>query len=170
MVEPMTLVFPVAGGARYVDDFGTPRVGHTHQGNDLFAEEGRALLAVEPGVVRLADNALGGFAVSLQGDSGARYYYAHMRERTPLANGARVAAGDFVGTLGRTGNAKATPPHLHFEVHPQGGAAVDPFPLLQVAEIRHAPPRGIHETPLAQGLAFAALAVVMGGVAWYAAR
>jgi peptidoglycan LD-endopeptidase LytH len=66
----------------------------------------------------------------LRGDNGDHYWYMHLTEHT-AANGARVSAGDQVGTNGSTGNAHPSAPHLHFERHPGGGSAVNPYPLLR---------------------------------------
>ena len=63
------------------------------------------------------------------GADGTRYYYAHLESfAAGLTDGAKVIRGDILGTVGMTGD--ATGPHLHFEIHPNGGAAVDPAPYL----------------------------------------
>lgn len=64
----------------------------------------------------------------LRGDDGSSYRYLHLSAHT-AANGARVQAGDEVGRNGATGNAST--PHLHFEVHPGGGSAINPYPMLR---------------------------------------
>jgi murein DD-endopeptidase MepM/ murein hydrolase activator NlpD len=131
-------IFPVAAapGTHYRDDWGEPRSGgRTHQGNDLFGPEGTPLLAVEDGTIAKAYvDPLGGNAVTLRGASGTSYYYAHLSSFAVKA-GDRVRAGDKVGTLGKTGNAQGTPPHLHFEVHPGGGPAVDPYAYLRASRV-----------------------------------
>jgi len=126
-------VFPVANGARYTDDWGDPRSGgRSHAGNDLFSTEGTPLLAADDGEVRYGTDVLGGNVANLRSPDGTRYYYAHLSAFE--GTNRQVRAGDVIGYMGRTGNAANTPTHLHFEVHPGGGAAIDPFPLLNAAQ------------------------------------
>ncbi len=134
-------VFPVAGPHSYSDTFGAPRMfgtayAHLHQGTDIFASSGTPLLAVERGVlIRVGSDTLGGTKLWLVGASGTRYYYAHLSAFAEgVAEGKVVAAGDVVGFVGNTGNAATTPAHLHFEVHPNGGPAVNPYPLLRIVD------------------------------------
>jgi murein DD-endopeptidase MepM/ murein hydrolase activator NlpD len=134
-------VFPVGGPHSYSDTFGAPRMSgtayaHLHQGTDVFAAHGTPLLACERGVViKLGTDTLGGTKLWLVGASGTRYYYAHLSAYAPdLVENKVVQAGDVVGFVGNTGNAATTPAHLHFEVHPDGGAAVNPYPLLRIVD------------------------------------
>jgi murein DD-endopeptidase MepM/ murein hydrolase activator NlpD len=134
-------VFPVAAPHKFGNDFGNPRmVGtqyeHTHQGTDIFAEYGAPLVACERGVVtRVGTDTLGGTKLWVVGQSGTRYYYAHLSGYAPgLADGMVVEAGTLVGFVGDSGNARGGTPHLHFEVHPQGGPAVNPYFLLRAAD------------------------------------
>jgi murein DD-endopeptidase MepM/ murein hydrolase activator NlpD len=133
--------FPVAGPTNFIDSFGFPRMTgteyeHWHEGTDVFADSGTPLVACERGVVtRMGSNVLGGITVWLRGESGVSYYYAHLSAfAAGVAAGSVVEAGTVLGYVGNTGNAATTPPHLHFEVHPNGGDAVNPFPLLSVAQ------------------------------------
>ncbi len=132
--------FPVGGDRdhSYVDSFLAPRMAgtsaaHRHQGVDIFAALGTPVVAVERGVVgRVGEVSLGGLRVWLLGETGTNYYYAHLsRFADGLTEGQFVEAGTVLGFVGTTGNAVGTSPHLHFQVHPDGGAAVNPYPLLR---------------------------------------
>ena len=132
-------VFPVAGPNSFADTFGAPRMfgtayAHLHQGTDIFATSGTPLVAVERGVlIKVGSDVLGGTKLWLVGASGTRYYYAHLSAFAPgVTEGLLVSAGDVVGYVGNSGNAISTPAHVHFEVHPNGGAAVNPYPLLRI--------------------------------------
>jgi murein DD-endopeptidase MepM/ murein hydrolase activator NlpD len=127
------LVCPVQGPHHFRDTWGAPRSGgRTHMGVDMMADRGTPLVAIESGTVgRLSNGGLGGITVWLLGDSGTEYYYAHMDAWDPgLAQGQRVPIGGALGTVGSTGNAPDAWPHLHFEIHPNGGDAVNPFPTV----------------------------------------
>jgi murein DD-endopeptidase MepM/ murein hydrolase activator NlpD len=114
-------VFPVYGAAAYTDTFGAPRANTGwHHGEDIFAPLGAPILAVANGIVfSVGWNDIGGLRLWLQDLAGNEFYYAHLSAFSPLAvNGAQVRAGDVLGFMGNTGDAEATPPHLHFEIHP----------------------------------------------------
>jgi murein DD-endopeptidase MepM/ murein hydrolase activator NlpD len=138
-------VFPVADPHTFQEDFGDPRLpgtefAHFHEGCDVVAAEGTELYAAERGVItQVSASQLGGNGLWLKGESGTSYYYAHLSKyAATLRAGQVVDAGELVGYVGHTGDAYG--PHLHFEVHPGGGSAVDPYPLLLVAdEQRHLP-------------------------------
>lgn len=136
-------VFPIAGPHNFISSFGFCRDGcnRSHQGNDLFAARGTPVVAVEDGwVERISQNRLGGLVVWTRGRSGYRYYYAHLDSYAPgLQAGAEIAAGAYIGGVGDTGNAKGTPPHLHFEIHPGHGPAIDPYRILAGAPVLSAP-------------------------------
>lgn len=134
-------VFPVGDPHHFVDTFGAPRmVGteyeHAHQGTDIFAPMGTDLYAVERGVItRVGTDVLGGTKLWLTGASGVRYYYAHLSGYAEgIVEGTLVEAGQLVGYVGNTGNARSTPPHVHFEVHPRQDFAVNPYPILAVTD------------------------------------
>ena len=103
---------------------------HWHEGTDIFAPAGTPLLAVERGVVsRMGNEVLGGTILWLKGESGTSYYYAHLSAFAPgITPGMVVESGTVLGFVGNTGNARTTPPHLHFEIHPGGGAPINPYP------------------------------------------
>lgn len=122
-------VCPLAAPNAFSDTWGAPRSGgRSHQGVDMFAAYGAPLYAVTSGTVRLSNSALGGLSIHLTGDDGDRYYYAHLSD-TFVGSGQRVVAGQHIGANGNSGNARSTPPHLHWQYHPGGGAAVNPYPL-----------------------------------------
>ena len=126
--------FPVAGDASWSDDWLEARFGppfHLHQGNDIFAARGTPVRAPFNGVVRFEDGGLGGKAAYVTLPDGTFYYMAHLDgfSRTKPGGGA-VKQGEVVGYVGDTGNAAGGSPHVHFEVHPGGGAAVNPKPIL----------------------------------------
>jgi Peptidase family M23 len=132
-------VFPVYGSASYTNTFGAPRANTGwHHGEDIFAPLGAPILAVADGVVySVGWNDIGGLRLWLQDRAGNEFYYAHLSAFSPLAvNGAQVRAGDVLAFMGNTGDAEATPYHLHFEIHPaalmyQGyDGVVAPYPYL----------------------------------------
>jgi murein DD-endopeptidase MepM/ murein hydrolase activator NlpD len=133
--------FPVASGYSFGDSFGAPRmVGteyeHWHEGTDILAPLGTELLACERGVItRVGTGVLGGITLWLKGESGTSYYYAHLTGFAPMIReGLVVETGTVLGYVGTTGNAVGGPPHVHFEVHPGGGPAINPYPILRVAQ------------------------------------
>jgi len=124
------IICPMPGSA-YGDSWGAPRSGgRRHEGVDMLAPMGTPIYAVVSGMVNFKQNRLGGNAVSLAGDNGNRYYYAHLSRYE--GTNRRVNQGDVIGYNGDTGNATGIP-HLHFEVHPGGGLAVNPTPSVRVA-------------------------------------
>src|SRR5436190_9653271 len=147
------LVFPVVGAVTYSDDFGAPRAGGAHQGNDILADKKAPAVAVESGKVKFwTTSATAGCMLYLYGDSGTTYLYIHLNNDLTshndndgscvagtsyapgLKDGARVTAGQLIGYVGDSGDANGIHPHLHFEVHPNDGAAVDPYPYLRKAQ------------------------------------
>jgi len=121
-------VCPVAGPISLTDSFGAPRPGgRVHEGNDLLAAAGTPELAVQPGVVTADPNTLGGNALILRSASGYSYY-AHL---SAYGRTGPVPAGAVIGYAGTSGDAKGLIAQLHFEWHPGGGPAVDPFPFLE---------------------------------------
>lgn len=127
-----SLNFPVSG-ANYKDVgsfWGAARDGgkRSHKGVDIFAKRGTPVVAVSGGVARAKQNNLGGKVVWLyNAGEGKSYYYAHLDSQ--LVKGNLVKVGDTLGLVGNTGNAKYTPPHLHFGIY-GGSGAVDPFPFI----------------------------------------
>jgi len=99
----------------------------------MMSPRGTPLVAIEAGYVqRMGNYGLGGVTVWLKGNSGDEYYYAHLDGwASGLRTGQRMSVGELLGYVGNTGNARYTAPHLHFEHHPGGGSAVNPYPLVK---------------------------------------
>jgi murein DD-endopeptidase MepM/ murein hydrolase activator NlpD len=122
---------PVDPPRSYSSSFGAPRVGHTHQGNDIFAPEGTPIRAPFAGRAEEGYDGLGGIVVHVYGSqNGGDYVYNAHLTRHAGVDGQFVRPGDLIGYVGNTGNASGTSPHDHFEYHPAGGSAVDPYPYL----------------------------------------
>ena len=114
-------------GAGFTDDFGRPRPGgRTHEGVDMHAPSGIPELAVVAGNVTYGDGGGGGMGAYIAGDDGNRYVYYHLSAYVGPPR--HVSPGEVIGKLGATGD--ATGPHLHFEIHPGGGPAIDPYATL----------------------------------------
>ena len=123
LVDGMICPLP---GAAYANDFGAPRTGHTHEGNDMFAPTGTPELAIASGNVTYGDGGGGGMGAYIAGDDGNRYVYYHLSAYVGPPR--HVTAGEVIGKVGATGD--ATGPHLHIEIRPFGGPAIDPHPTL----------------------------------------
>lgn len=126
---------PIGQPHNFSDTWGAPRSGgRSHKGVDIFADEGIPLYAYTSGTLRLTSSNLGGVSLWVNSDTGDEYYYAHLSAYADgIATGTRVNVGDLVGYTGKTGNARTTPAHLHWEVHPGGGDAVNPTPYARAA-------------------------------------
>lgn len=129
------LAFPVDGhGVRAIQSrFGVDREGgrRQHHGVDIFAPRGTPVIAAAAGVVnRVQITNLGGKVVWLRDPvRNANLYYAHL-DSQHVSAGQEVEPGDTLGFVGNTGNARTTPPHLHFGLYRRGEGPVDPFPFL----------------------------------------
>jgi len=149
---PARLVFPVVGPTRFSDDFGAARGRGGHQGNDVLAVRGAPVVAVEAGNVELWTRSPGaGCMLYLYGRSGTTYLYVHLNNdltrgndnrgscvdgvayAPALRDGQHVRAGELLGYVGDSGDANGLHPHLHFELHPGGRAAISPYRWLRDA-------------------------------------
>lgn len=128
-------VFPVQGQCWFGDTYQAPRGGgRTHEGSDVIAAKGKLLYAVVSGriskVYTDSPTAISGNGLRVAQDNGTYFTYLHMDGFAPgIELGVPVTAGQVIGYVGETGNAPT--PHLHFEVHPNGGGAVNPYSVLK---------------------------------------
>jgi len=146
------IVFPIIGNVRFSDDFGAPRVGHTHAGNDIFGVKMQQLVAAQDGYLSHVPfpEPYYGYSVFLDGDDGYDYWYLHMNNDNPgtddgLGGGINayaydiesrnpVTKGQLIGYIGDSGNAEQTSPHLHFEIHRSDGNVINPYQTLIAAQ------------------------------------
>jgi hypothetical protein len=146
------LIFPVLGKFRYGNDYGDARAQGRHQGIDIVAPRKALAVAAEAGRVKFhVTSWAAGCMLYLYGQSGTTYIYIHLNNDLGATNdnkgrcapgiafapglrtGMRVAAGEPIGFVGDSGDANGITPHLHFEVHPNDGASVNPFTHLNRA-------------------------------------
>ncbi|TVR35207.1 MAG: hypothetical protein EA388_07570 [Nitriliruptor sp.] len=124
------------GVTHFIDSWGFPRSGgRSHKGTDVMGPMGSPVYAFTSGVIsRHSNSRLGGISLYLRGDDGNTYFYTHLQGYAGAgAVGNRVEAGEHVAYNGNTGNARGGAPHIHFERHPGGGSAVNPYPYLAAA-------------------------------------
>ena len=145
------MVFPVVGDVSYTDTFGDPRGGgRTHEGQDLLADKMTPVVAVAAGTVGWMHNEQGGncCAMALEHDDGWASWYIHLNNDTPgtddglgwgfavgIEPGVHVEAGQLIGFVGDSGNAEATVPHLHFELHDPEGTPANSYDALVQAPV-----------------------------------
>jgi murein DD-endopeptidase MepM/ murein hydrolase activator NlpD len=124
-------VCPVDGAVTFRDSWGEPRPGgRSHTGTDMMAPIGTPLVAIESGTIWAPNwHYAGGLGLYINGDSGDRWYYAHMNAYAPgIVDGTRVTAGQLVGYVGETGNASV--PHLHLGYLPGSAYYDNPYPIV----------------------------------------
>ncbi len=175
-----SLVFPVAGSkAKTGSYWGDARDGgkRNHEGIDIFAPKKTPVIAAANGyVTRVAEGGIGGKTVWMRAsEHDIHLYYAHLDEQK-VTDGQSVKKGDTLGTVGNTGNAKFTPPHLHFGVYTSSGP-IDPLPFVNPA-VRIAPalksqnlkeqlvisnPRSVKDERLKRGTVLTPLAITKDG-------
>jgi murein DD-endopeptidase MepM/ murein hydrolase activator NlpD len=124
---------PVAGAVSFSDSWGDSRSGgRAHQGVDMIAARNTPIVAIYSGTIdRLTNGNLSGLAIWLRADNGDLFFYAHLESFGDVSDGQSVSEGQVIGYNGSSGNAPAFLPHLHFEWHPGGGGAVNPYPLVR---------------------------------------
>lgn len=131
-LDPDRYAFPVAGEVSYGE------YHHDYPATDIFARIGTPVVACVAAVVLRVSRAevgKGGITVTLRGEDGWRYYYAHLSGIAPdVAPGDVIRAGQLLGWSGNSGNARNTPPHLHFGISLYGSTAgeISPYPYLNV--------------------------------------
>ena len=131
-------VFPVQGPCNYENTWHAPRgTDRQHLGVDIIAKEGNLLYAVADGTITklytVGTDKLAGNGVRLTMADGTYFFYGHMQKVADgMTIGTKVKAGQVVGYLGKTGATNT--PHLHIEVHPLGGAAIDPTPVMSAVD------------------------------------
>ena len=133
-----TLAMPVVGiePPDLYNSWGQPRDGgrRKHRGIDIFAPKGTGVVAVADGFISfIGEQPKGGQCIWLTTENGQSFYYAHLDRWAPgLYEGMEVRTGDLLGYVGNTGNAKTTPPHLHFGIN-DNDEMVNPYPILAKA-------------------------------------
>ncbi len=122
-------VCPVQGAKAFSNDWGNPRSGgRRHKGTDIFARPGTPVVAPVAGTATTRNGGLGGLSVYVRGVDGTTYYGAHLSR---FGSAGRVSQGQIIGYVGSSGNARGGSAHLHFEIHPGNGAAVNPYSTLR---------------------------------------
>lgn len=125
------LACPTGQPRAFGNDFGNPRPGgRRHQGIDIVAPPGTPVYAAQNGRFQQNYNDLGGISALVYAGNGDFTYYAHLSSYAGVPNGSQVSAGTMIGHVGNTGNAEGGIHHLHFEYHPGGGGATNPYQML----------------------------------------
>lgn len=130
--------FPMQGVCGFQDGWHDSRPGgRLHLGVDIIAPEGNLLYAVADGTITKVytdrPGSLAGNGLRLTMDDGTYFFYAHLLSFAEgIEVGTKVVAGQVIGKNGNTGNSGT--PHLHFEIHPNGGAAINPYPIVKAID------------------------------------
>jgi murein DD-endopeptidase MepM/ murein hydrolase activator NlpD len=135
---PRTLLIPVDGvqASRLQNTWGYARYGgRHHQGIDIFAPRNTPVRSATEGIIEFKGmKGLGGQVVTITGPGGYRLYYAHLEDFGPQAVGDWVEAGEIIGTVGNSGNAAVSSPHLHYGIYNPSGVAVNPYTFLKAGQ------------------------------------
>ena len=131
---PAAVRIPVMGVTKreIPNSWGFPRSGgRSHQGVDIFAQRGTPVLSATEGIViRTGNNELGGQVINVLGPGRQVHYYAHLDRYGGFKPGDYVYPGNILGYVGNTGNARNTPPHLHYGIYDPVRGAINPWPVL----------------------------------------
>jgi len=131
-------VFPIQGRCSFIDTWHAPRGGgRLHVGTDIISSQDKLVYAVVDGKISKQyhdyPGALAGNGLRVAQPNGTYFTYLHLSGFAPgIEVGVPVKAGDVIGYVGMTGNAAT--PHVHFEVHPNGGSSVNPYPLIKAVD------------------------------------
>jgi hypothetical protein len=146
-----SIIFPIAGGGQFSNDFNAPRGNGLHHATDIFAPKHRKLVSPVDGRITFAPypQPSYGYAVFITDDDGYDYTFIHLNNDRPgtddgrgggkhayapdVKSGNRVVKGQHIGYVGDSGNAENTPPHLHFEMHAPNGSVINPYDSLRQA-------------------------------------
>jgi murein DD-endopeptidase MepM/ murein hydrolase activator NlpD len=130
-----SLAIPVQGVAprAIVDSWHAPRGrGRKHEGIDIFAARGTPVVSPVTGIVTMVgQDRLGGNVVRVLGPGRQVHYFAHLDRIAPIRRWDVVEAGNVVGYVGNTGNARGASPHLHYGIYTAAAGAINPYPLLR---------------------------------------
>lgn len=129
-------IFPLRGAHSYGDGIGAPRAGHTHQGQDVFAQCGTKMVAARGGRVQYAGyhSSAGNYIVIDGKSTGIDFVYMHLVGPALFREGQVVRTGQKIGGVGESGNASGC--HVHYEMWGppgwyEGGSFLDPTPALK---------------------------------------
>ncbi|WP_347454871.1 M23 family metallopeptidase [Acinetobacter thermotolerans] len=137
--QPLTIPVEGVKQRQLNDTWGAARSeGRQHEGIDIFAKHGTPVLSATNGIVRkIGTNNLGGKVIWITGPELTNHYYAHLEDYAEhIQEGDWVEAGEVIAYVGNTGNAKTTPPHLHYGIYLSGKGAANPYPYLKAEELK----------------------------------
>lgn len=136
--QPLTIPVEGVTQRQLNDTWGASRsAGRKHEGIDIFAQRGTPVLSATQGIIRnIGTNNLGGKVIWVTGPELSQHYYAHLEDYAEhIQEGDWVEAGEVIAYVGNTGNAKTTPPHLHYGIYFSGQGATNPYPYLKAEEL-----------------------------------
>jgi murein DD-endopeptidase MepM/ murein hydrolase activator NlpD len=142
---------PCPNRVTWTDTFSAPRSGgRIHQAQDIFAPHGSEVVAPDEGRVldtyhRRGEWRMGGRYLHLRTEDGRRWYFGHLAT-VDVRPGQRVRAGDVLGTVGQTGNASHSCPHLHLQVRGRSGTPLNIAEELRIAQQNPTDPAGAGRT------------------------